>query len=126
MVSKSRIAAVRGIGTFVKLDAAKFLIDRTRTEDEDPLVRNAAMDALVDMTGLQEYGRDNEAWKVWWDKNSTNPESVWQATQYRTRAAHYDQVRRDLDRVRQGIDSRLAERCRTIVARCGRCHCCAP
>ena len=103
MVPKSRIATVRGIGAFVNIKAAAFLIKLIQNTEEDSQVRNAAMDALVDMTGLQSNGRDTGEWNKWWDANRAKPEEQWKAEQFQMVARHYDQKSRELQKLRQRI-----------------------
>lgn len=62
-----RAAAVRALGRMVEKGVAQTLIDLMRTEQDD-VVRNAAFDALGDMTGLS-YGRDAQQWNQWWVAN---------------------------------------------------------
>ena len=102
-VPKSRIAVIRGIGSFVKKNAAAFLIGLINNVDEDSQVRNVAADALVDMTGLQQIGRDVQQWNAWWAVNANQPDREWETAQFRNRAAHYAQVKREFERLSGAI-----------------------
>ena len=102
-VPRSRIATVRGIGTFVKKSAATFLMGQMNNSDEDSQIRDAASDAMLEMTGLQQFGRDVQQWNGWWASTSNQPDAQWEAAQYRNRASHYAQVRRELERLTDSI-----------------------
>jgi tetratricopeptide (TPR) repeat protein len=59
-----RAAAARGLGASADIRAARtlgVLLD----DDKYPIVKKAACDALVEMTGLTRNGRDTDAWKKW-------------------------------------------------------------
>ena len=106
-VPSSREAAIRGIGSFVKKNAAGFLIGLTNNTDEDPQIRKAATIALTDMTGLQQIGSDIQQWNDWWTAGINQPERDWESAQFRNRAGHYAQVKRDFQRLTDHIKTLL-------------------
>jgi HEAT repeat protein len=106
-VPKSRVAVIRGIGAFVKKNAAAFLITLMNNVDEDPQVRGAAPQALVDMTGLDQIGTDVQQWNLWWAASANQPDAQWEAAQLRSRAGHYDQVKQELRRLTDHIQEVL-------------------
>jgi HEAT repeat protein len=61
-----RVPAVRALGTLNDKDTARFLIDLLLGGVVPEEISNAAADALADMTGLTEYGRDVGQWERWW------------------------------------------------------------
>lgn len=64
----SRAAAIKAMGASSDKRIALALVEMV-TDDRDLPTRNAAADALVEMTGLQENGRDPNAWRQWWVAN---------------------------------------------------------
>jgi HEAT repeat protein len=63
-----RIPAIRALGTLNDKDTADFLMTVLRGADPriSPQLSDAAADALGDMTGLTEFGRDVGQWERWW------------------------------------------------------------
>jgi len=63
-----RIPAIRALGTLNDKDTAEFLMTVLRGADPriSPQLSDAAADALGDMTGLTEFGRDVGQWERWW------------------------------------------------------------
>jgi HEAT repeat protein len=61
-----RVPAVRALGTLNDKDTARFLIDLLLGGAYPEGISNAAADALAEMTGLTEYGRDVGQWDRWW------------------------------------------------------------
>ena len=106
-VPGSREAAIRGVGSFVKKDAAGFLISLTNSNEEDPQIRKAATVALTEMTGLQQIGSDIQQWNAWWSTSNNQPERDWEAAQFRNRALHYAQVKRESQRLTDHIKTLL-------------------
>ncbi len=58
-----RAAAARGLGASADIRAARAL--GALVNDKRLYIRNAACDALVEMTGLTRNGRDVDAWRLW-------------------------------------------------------------
>jgi HEAT repeat protein len=66
----SQVVAIRALGKIVARPAAQVLVeDFLLKPDVSDLLRNAAMDSLVDMTGLTDNARDMQRWSTWWDNN---------------------------------------------------------
>jgi HEAT repeat protein len=63
-----RIPAIRALGTLNDKDTAEFLMTLLRGADSRISLQlsDAAADALGDMTGLTEFGRDVGQWERWW------------------------------------------------------------
>jgi HEAT repeat protein len=62
---RSRAAAAKALGRLTDKDTAQFLVERLLRSDSTPISDTAA-DALVDMTGQVEIGRDVGQWERWW------------------------------------------------------------
>ena len=73
----SRVAAVDAMGRLVDKRAAGYLIELMNRENENSLVRDAAADALADMTGLSRFGHDVQQWNQWWQVNQGKSELEW-------------------------------------------------
>jgi HEAT repeat protein len=64
---RQQIAAIHALGTLNDKDTAGFLVDSLMNNPQvSPELGNAAADALGEMTGLTEYGRDVGQWTRWW------------------------------------------------------------
>jgi HEAT repeat protein len=63
-----RIPALRALGTLNDKDTAEFLMTVLRGANPNVTLQmsDAAADALADMTGLTEFGRDVGQWERWW------------------------------------------------------------
>src|SRR5690606_38894812 len=87
-----RSAAIRSLGMLVEKDGAQALM-RVLTNAEEPAsLRDAAADALVNMTGLSEYGRNADRWAQWWRINASRDPAEWKLLQLEQRAARYDRI----------------------------------
>jgi HEAT repeat protein len=64
----ARAAVARAMGTIIEQRAANALMDRITDAHEHPAVKQAAADALLDMTGLESNGTDPAAWQKWWQQ----------------------------------------------------------
>ncbi len=87
-----RSAAIRSLGTFLDKRAAEALVGLLQNDDESVAVHNAAGDALVELTGLRENGRDVQKWQQWWTANAPKSEADWKLVLLNERAARLDQV----------------------------------
>jgi HEAT repeat protein len=69
----SRVAAVLALGSLNDKETAQFLMQVLRGDNQ--LLSDAAADALAEMTGLSEKGRDVGQWEIWWqDQQGKTPE----------------------------------------------------
>jgi HEAT repeat protein len=104
----ARLAAVRALGRVVEVSAAETLLQLLGTPAERRDVRDAAGDALADMTGLRENGRDARRWSQWWQQaNAANNPDRWRADILESRAARFDRVSRRLNALVAGLQPRL-------------------
>jgi HEAT repeat protein len=88
-----RRPVIRAIGTLVEKRAAQFLIETTRSRDENQAIVNEAADALVSMTGLTENGRDLQRWERWWQANGGKNDETFRNDILASRVAPFDQLR---------------------------------
>ena len=93
---ESRTAVVRAMGRLLDKGTATALVDLLR-QDDSAGIRDAAADALIEMTGLSQFGHDSQRWSQWWETTRTRPESEWTA----------DLLNRSVDRLAE-TDRRLA------------------
>jgi HEAT repeat protein len=101
-----RLAAVRAIGTLNEKAAAEFLMSLLLRDDDAPRIRNAAGDALIDMTGQFENGHDVRAWQAWWNASSAKSDAQWkqeliarQASRFVQMRAQYEQLSSELQNI---------------------------
>lgn len=92
-----RTAVILALGKLLDKRAAATLMDLLEN-DANALVRDAAADALVEMTGLTRYGRDPQQWSRWWRANRLKPDVLW----------YYDLLNRNATRASE-LDKRLAQ-----------------
>lgn len=78
MPYQSRVGAVRALGKLVDKPTVGELVHILSTEDA-PQIRNAAVDALIDITGEARFGHDLQLWEQWWAANRGRPEQEWAA-----------------------------------------------
>ena len=68
-----RLSAVEALSQIVDPRAVAALVEATSTAPGD--VATAAARALVDMTGLAEFGTSSEQWAAWWKRHKDEPET---------------------------------------------------
>lgn len=88
-----RVIAIRAIGTIADKAAAEFLVSLVLRDDDLPRIRNAAADALVDMTGKTENGREYPAWQAWWAANAQKSDAEWKQEIIEQQAMRYVRIR---------------------------------
>ncbi len=88
-----RLVVIRALGSLTEKPAAEFLISLLLREDDSQRIRNAAADALVEMTGHNENGQDPRLWSAWWNQNSARPEAQWKQELTVHQASRYVAVR---------------------------------
>jgi HEAT repeat protein len=95
----ARLAAVRSLGTWNDKETAQFLIELLLRGDTIRL-SDAAADALAEMTGRTEYGRDVGQWEDWWRKQQDkNPREFIEER----RAERESRFRQANDQLKQAI-----------------------
>ncbi len=88
----SRIAVIKALGTLADKRAAATLAEILANETETQTIHNAAADALADMTGLRQNGRDVQRWLQWWETEKAQSEAQWREAMLNNRATRYDQL----------------------------------
>lgn len=99
MAVTPRSAVIRALGKLVDRRAAASLIDLLN-QDENALIRDAAADALAEITGVAQNGRDLQRWNQWWTANRDKSEAQWSLDLLRRNAARVDDVEKRLNRLR--------------------------
>jgi len=102
-----RAVVIRACSAIVDRHVAGALVDLLNDDREGASVQNAAADALIDLTGLPELGREPAAWKRWDAANAGKPDDAWQFGVYRTRDARLDQIAQRHARLLTALDSVL-------------------
>lgn len=100
MAVAPRSAVIKALGKLVDRRAAASLIDLLN-QDENALIRDAAADALAEMTGVTQNARDVQRWNQWWAANREKPEAQWSNDLLRRNAARVAEVEKRLDRLRE-------------------------
>jgi len=108
-VTDSRIAAVRAIGSLFEKRAAQTLVGLLQRAEETELLRNAACDALVEMTGQSALGRDWGQWRAWWEQNKAKSDAQWRQEIIDAHAQAYPSISRKLARLNQEMQDLLTE-----------------
>lgn len=92
-IESVRVQVIRALGSFVERRSAEVLISLIRNENESPLVRQAAADALAEVSGITEYGQDVRRWSEWWTRYLARNETEFRTEFLARRAARLDQLR---------------------------------
>jgi HEAT repeat protein len=87
-----RREVIKALGSVVEKRVAEALVSVLRADDETPEIRRAAADALESLTGISQYGQDEQQWATWWEKNRTKSEVDFRAEVLPTRSAHVDRM----------------------------------
>ncbi len=92
-----RQAALAALGRNGRKAAALVLLDQL--SNDDPTLRQAAADALAELTG-QAFGLDIPRWREWWERHKDMTEENWleERLGYQTSRAH--RLEGDLERAR--------------------------
>ncbi|MBI5724680.1 MAG: HEAT repeat domain-containing protein [Planctomycetes bacterium] len=71
----TRLAAIASIQKVLDKRGVEALIGLL--DDSDNMVRAAAEEALVKLTGIRSFGADRQQWQGWWEKNRDKDASDW-------------------------------------------------
>lgn len=104
-----RLIAIRALANVADKPAAEFLISLLTSEDENQRIRTAAIDALTDMTGHTEFGRDPQQWLRWWSANVKRSDAEWKAQFLTNQAARFSQLRVQYDELVREAEAFLTE-----------------
>jgi HEAT repeat protein len=113
---QQRAAAVRAMGRMVDKRVAGTLIELLRNEPAGS-VKGAAADALIEMTGLSNFGRDEQQWMRWWDANRAASDLDWAKNLLRKNNQEVREYKDRLESVQDTLRGLIAaEYTRTPVA----------
>ena len=102
-----REKAVRALGTLNDRDTAQFLV-QTVLKGDDPSISlrlsDAAADALAEMTGLTEYGRDYGQWNGWWAAQQSKSPQDFLNDRLAVRGSTVEKVKSELKQLADAID----------------------
>lgn len=115
-----RLLAIRGIANVAQKPAAEFLISLLASEEENQRIHSAAIDALTDMTGHTEFGRDPQQWLRWWSANVKRSESEWKAELLANQASRFTQFRGQYEELVRETELLLTERYLAAAAEQGK------
>lgn len=108
----ARERAVHALGNLNDKDTAQFLV-QTVLKGENPNITqrlsDAAADALVEMTGLTEYGRDYGQWNAWWASEQNKTPEQFLRDRLADRAAVANGIRNRLAAIQKSIDARAVD-----------------
>jgi len=81
-------------------------------DDADGVIRDAACDALANLTNIRAFGRDPGRWRSWWAQNKDKPRSDWLADLAESLA----RANLQLEKANAELRRRLAETMRSVYA----------
>jgi HEAT repeat protein len=114
-VLEGRIGVIAAMGKLVDKKAAGALVEMMNVPDTNPRLRDAASDALAEMTGLPRGG-DVQAWNQWWEQNRNKNEEEWSKDLLRGMAARRAELDKRLKKVLEETDRRLRENYRAAAS----------
>ena len=95
----SRAAVIRALGRFFDRAVAEQLVNLLNDRSAD--IRNAAADALTEMTGIRQYGRDVQSWRTWWESARGKSDLEWYQDLLRYAAQRGDSLHNQLEALRR-------------------------
>ncbi len=113
----ARVAVIHALGSIVDRSVAQTLLDLLSDETlGGPPIQNAAGDALVEMTGLAENGRNAQKWRDWFASLANKNDADWRASVYPGRAARLENAEQKYLRLANELDSILTEQYQSAPA----------
>jgi HEAT repeat protein len=103
----SRTYAIRALSRIPDPRAAVALVGLLG--DSRALIRNAAIDALEELTGRHDIGADVASWRRWQQQNANKQVAQWKADILNARAAVQDDLRRRNQELTTELSNRLAQ-----------------
>jgi HEAT repeat protein len=88
-----RIPAIRALGSFARSKAAQTLLElleRDNTRNNSDAIREAAGDALIEMTGRSDLDHNAQEWQKWYDSVKTLSDQQFSDAIIRSRGADYE------------------------------------
>ncbi len=110
----ARLAVIHALGSIVDRNVAQTLLDLLTDEARGgPSIQNAAGDALVEMTGLSENGRNAQRWRQWSTANAGLSDVAWKAVVYPGRATRLEAAEQRYNRLNAELETILGEQYQT-------------
>ncbi len=111
---RSRVAIVKAMGGIVEKPVAEYLMQTlTNTKPTNPnesqTVQDAAADALAEMTGLTDNGRDRQRWQQWWAGEAAKPSDRWRTDVLGNRVRQFNQLKRRHSELTENLQSILSQ-----------------
>ncbi|MCC6239190.1 MAG: HEAT repeat domain-containing protein [Phycisphaerales bacterium] len=104
-----RLAAIRALGMFTERRAAAALISLLETAGESDAIHSAAMDALVYLTGLDDFGGSSYRWRQWWQTSQALDEAAWNQQVLEDRAARLDRLQQRYQLLADELDALIGQ-----------------
>jgi HEAT repeat protein len=111
-----RREAIAALGKLIEKRSAEVLVGILTSPNEQPRIRTAAGEALIDMTGLSEYGQNQSQWAAWWALNSRKSDLEFRGDLLPRRAVRADQTRQRLTDLIDEVRRTYTTRYRTAAA----------
>lgn len=105
----ARAAVIRALGAFVDQRVAQTLMELLQSQEESTVIRGAAADALMDMTGYRSFGSEVGEWRAWWARASQLDEGQFRTQMLLSRAGRLDQVQRRYEQLTEELVALLSE-----------------
>jgi HEAT repeat protein len=102
-----RAIVIRACSAIVEKSVAGALVDLLN--DENTTIQNAAADALADLTGMTNIGRELAAWKKWYTANAGKTDDAWKLLVYPQRDARLDEIAQRHIRLLDELDQVLTQ-----------------
>ncbi len=112
----ARVAAIKAAGAILDRGAAHQLVDLLSSEQEPAAVRNAAADALGELTALP-FGRDFSRWQRWRSDTDAMDDSTWKAALAAPRAARAAAMARSNEQLAAETESLLSDEFQSAAAK---------
>lgn len=110
-----RTSTIKALGTLVEKRAAEIIMNLLTRDAEDAEIRNAAADALMQMTGLRANGRDVQVWQQWWAANGGKNDADFKNDLLYSRAARFDQLQLRYSTFRNEVQAQLAAHYQSVA-----------
>lgn len=98
---------IRAMASYVEKRTVQTLMTLLRAPDTTPITREAITEALADLTGITELGRDPSRWEQWWQTNGILSEEQLREQMLVRRSARLDQLRTELSDSNQALSNLL-------------------
>jgi HEAT repeat protein len=100
-----RAVTIRACSAIVDKSVADAMVGLL--SDENATLQNAASDALTELTGQNDIGRDPAGWKRWYDANKAKADDAWKLMVYTQRDQRLDEIAQRHTRILGTLDQVL-------------------